>query len=144
MERIIAAGAANVDLIAAMRTEVLPVILMLLDLLATPYFIARLAGAALTTCYGTQTLIVRYSFVSYFCLYVSAYAFGAVHEQLRRVYNEIRDSRYLVGTELANVANAAGSNSIGDGFGVGPVDDFKKMGTQPTGRDTEREVQQEM
>jgi hypothetical protein len=35
-------------------------------------------------------------------LYVAAFAFGALHDQLKRIYNEIRDSHYLVGTELAN------------------------------------------
>jgi len=96
------AGLLRLDLWAAVRDVVVPVTVTLLDLLVTPYFIARVLGALLTTSYGLQTFLVRHSFAAYMASQLAGHVCGALKRQLRAVYEEIRDSRYLVGTELTN------------------------------------------
>ena len=56
-----------------------------------------------TAAYAVQTALVRHSFALYAALRVSAVATDKVCGYVAGLYNEIRDSRYLVGTELTNL-----------------------------------------
>jgi hypothetical protein len=100
----------RLDLWAAIRDVVVPVTIKLLDLLVTPFFIARVLGAVLTSSYGLQTFLVRHSFAAYLASQLAGHVCGALKRQLRAVYEEIRDSRYLVGTELTNQGTNQSTN----------------------------------
>lgn len=78
-----------------------PVIVQLLDYLCIPYFLSRLLGLMCKS-YQIKTLLVRFSFVTYFALRMSLIAAAYVYGILKKWHNDIRDSRYLIGTELTN------------------------------------------
>jgi hypothetical protein len=79
-----------------------PMIAQLLDYLCIPYFLSRVLGLILDSSYQTKTLLVRYSFLAYFAFRISLLAAAYVYGIFKRWYNDIRDSRYLIGTELTN------------------------------------------
>ena len=89
-------GLANIEAYFIATQIIFPAILWLLDFLLTPYFLARLIGLFITS-YTTQTLLVRYSFILYVALRGSIYVTEKLCNYVMGLYNEIRDSRYLVG-----------------------------------------------
>ena len=109
IERVLQQGAAGIDAYYVMTSIIFPITIALADKLIIPYFFARVLGAALTNSYALQTALIRYSFLAYFLLLVVVHACSHVHRHLVLVYNEIRDSRYLIGTELANTGVIRGS-----------------------------------
>lgn len=101
MEMAIIRGFAQFDAGLALRRIVLPVTLRLLDLLLMPYLLARCA-CVLTSSHLVRTLMVRFCYHAYIGFWVLAY--GAYHAVavLVRLHNEVRDSKYLIGTKLTN------------------------------------------
>ena len=89
------------DLRLIVTSFIWPMTMKLLDYLCTPYFIARLLGLFITS-YRAKTLLVRLSFLSYFAARVSFLISDYIHKNLVKWYNDLRDSRYLIGTELTN------------------------------------------
>ena len=83
---------------------VFPITVILLDFLCIPYFLARFFGLLFLppTSYQAKTLMVRFSFVTYFALRVLYMVWGVLFDQAKKWYNDLRDSRYLIGTELTN------------------------------------------
>lgn len=78
-----------------------PVMIALLDALLVPFFVSRLLCTVVES-YQTQTLLVRMAFPSYFLVRILAVVGVRVYVALAKLHNEIRDSRYLLGTELTN------------------------------------------
>lgn len=112
IERVLQQGAAALDAYFVFTSIICPICIALADMLITPYFLARVAGALFTTSYAVQTALIRLSFLAYFLLSLLVHACSQLHRHLVVVYNEIRDSRYLVGTELTNTV-AGGANAAG-------------------------------
>lgn len=81
----------------------LPVVTSLLDMVCIPFFCARLAGCFVES-YFTRTLLVRYSGHAYLILRLAIYLANCLKDYLINLHNEIRDSRYLVDTQLTNHA----------------------------------------
>ena len=94
-------GFAQIEALFIIREIFIPTTIFLLDLLLVPYFVARFLSFFLES-YATQTMLVRYSYALHLGLHVVAHFAHYAYSFLVSLHNEIRDSRYLVGTELAN------------------------------------------
>jgi hypothetical protein len=101
-ERVINQGFLRMDIVFIFNDIVSPVFFTLADFVIIPYFLARLAGVVLDLSYETKSLIIRYSFASFAFLRIAAHTFKDMMAMLTKLHNDIRDSRYLVGTELTN------------------------------------------
>ncbi len=104
-EQIIIRGFAGFDAGTTLRRVVLPTICALLDFLLVPYFLARAAGM-LVQSYLLRTLMVRFCIHAYILLRVTVWAARHLVVYLVTLHNEIRDSRYLIGTKLTNRVKA--------------------------------------
>jgi hypothetical protein len=100
-ERVMTRGVANIELKFITFEIIIPTITWLLDFLLIPYFISRLICYFITS-YTIQTIIVRYSFLVYFVLRITVFVSKKMYISLEALHNEMRDTRYLVGTELTN------------------------------------------
>lgn len=101
LEHIIIRGFAQFDATHTLKMVVLPTILALMDFVAVPFFAARLCTMFLPS-YMWRTLVVRFSYHTYIALRLCAHLATRLVEYLVRLHNEIRDSRYLIGTRLTN------------------------------------------
>jgi E3 ubiquitin-protein ligase MARCH6 len=101
-ERVYNRGLVNIEARFILLQIIVPTVLWLLDFLLVPYFFARLA-AVFVPSYALQTRIVRYSFAAYLALRASIFLADKLCGSVTGLYNEIRDSRYLVGIELTNL-----------------------------------------
>ena len=100
-QRVLNLGLERINLIEISTTILFPIIIWLLDFLLIPFFIARCL-CYFTDSYTLQSVIVRYSFHVYQTLRIGYAAVCVFHWKLASLYNEIRDTRYLIGTELTN------------------------------------------
>lgn len=101
-EQVLAQGIWNVNMMMIFSQIVFPVFLFLADFILVPYFITRSVSILLGWSYDYRTFAVRYSFIGFAafrCLFICLVELVAV---LTKLHNDIRDSRYLVGTQLTN------------------------------------------
>jgi hypothetical protein len=106
MEQVVRLGIAGVNSYQILRDIIFPVLFLLLDHTLTPYFFSRVLGAVYASGDSStllQSLIIRYCYASYILLKLVLAACGYFADHLRKVHDDIRDSRYLVGQELANL-----------------------------------------
>ena len=95
-------GFERIDFTFTLVQVVVPVIVTLLDHLLIPYCIARFLGLLYLHSYLQRSLIMRYSFSLYFILRLSIDNYGYMQAKLRKLHDDLRDSKYLLGTELNN------------------------------------------
>lgn len=100
-EQILIRGFAQFDAATTLRRVIVPVVARLLDFLLVPYFLARLACLFLQS-YLLRTVLVRFSIHIYITVRVLIFAARHVYLYLTTLHNELRDSRYLIGTKLTN------------------------------------------
>ena len=79
----------------------LPIVIPLMDLVCIPFFISRCCGM-FTESYLVRTLLVRYSMHGYIVARCAWSLLCTLSQYLVNLHNEIRDTRYLLGTELTN------------------------------------------
>ena len=103
LELILIRGFAQFNALSCLRHVVAPTLLVLCDLLLVPYFCARLACMFLSS-YLLRTLLVRFSYHAYVALRVVTYLSYHLAAYLVKLHNEVRDSKYLIGTKLTNRA----------------------------------------
>jgi hypothetical protein len=101
MEMVLIRGFANFDAATCLTRIVLPVTLHLLDLLLTPYFLARCA-CVFTSSYMVRTVMMRYCYHAYITVGCLGYVGYRTVAALVKLHNEVRDSKYLIGTKLTN------------------------------------------
>ena len=101
MEMLFIRGFELFDAKHALNSIVFPVVLILLDLLLVPHFLAR-AACAFVPSYTNRTLMMRYCYHAYIALRLTVFAVHHVVVTLVKLHNEVRDSKYLVGTMLTN------------------------------------------
>eukprot|EP01041_Mallomonas_annulata_P006604 gene6604-13369_t len=100
---VVIRGLTNLDVYFILNKIFFPILIILLDHLVTPFFFARLLGMCIgMNSYVTKTLLVRFSFSFYVFLKLSWWGSLKLYAMLKKLHNEIRDSRYLLGTELTN------------------------------------------
>jgi len=80
---------------------VLPVLTVLMDLLLVPYFMARV-GCMFVHDYQTRTVMVRFSYHLYLLLRLAGHLSLQLIRYLSALHQDVRDSRYLIGTQLTN------------------------------------------
>lgn len=102
IERVYNDGMRNLNMKFIMMQICLPVSICLGMALALPYVIAYSIVPALGVTFETQTLVVRriYPFVLTMIICISILIFQV--RQFRRLYNHIKDDKYLVGQRLVN------------------------------------------
>ena len=100
-ENVINAGLENINMVYITSNIILPIIIWLLDFFLVPYFISKCLSC-FTSSYANQTLLVRYSYYIYLMMRIGIFAGKGVYKELVALHDEMRDSRYLVGTELTN------------------------------------------
>jgi len=100
-EQIMIRGFAQFDALSALKNVLLPVITALLDFILIPFFFSRMF-CMLTTSYLLRTKIVRYSIHTYLLCIVLWKVVCRACTYVASLHNEIRDSRYLIGTKLSN------------------------------------------
>lgn len=100
-EQILIRGFAQFDAGTTLFKVVLPVTATLLDFLLVPYFLARVACLFVQS-YLLRTVLVRFSIHIYIVMRVLIFAVRHVYTYLTTLHNELRDSRYLIGTKLTN------------------------------------------
>ena len=103
MEMTLIRGFAQFDATLCLCRIVWPVTLQLLDLLLIPFFIARIA-CVLTSSYLLRTIMMRYCYHVYILTILVGYGLRHSVYALIRLHNEVRDSKYLIGTRLTNRA----------------------------------------
>lgn len=101
LEMLMIRGFLHFDLKHFMDKVYLPIVLPLMDLVCIPFFAGRCLSM-LTVNYTYRTLLVRYSSHMYIICRCLVYLARAAINYLVTLHNEIRDSRYLVGTQLEN------------------------------------------
>ena len=101
-DRVLMRGFEGVEFLWIMREIMLPIAFMLLDHIIFPYFAARLLCLLGKQSYLQRTLTVRFSFAVYLTMKLAWMGLGKLQAAIVKVHNEIRDSRYLLGTELKN------------------------------------------
>lgn len=101
MEMTIIRGFAHFDFLHFMKHVFAPVTIPLLDMVCFPFFISRFAGA-FTDNYVIRTALVRFSLHGWITLRLLYSGLKSLVKRIISLHNEIRDTRYLVGTELTN------------------------------------------
>jgi hypothetical protein len=102
MEMTIIRGFAHFDFWHFMKQVFLPVTIPLLDMVCFPFFLARFAGIFFPENYVLRTALVRFSLHGWMVLRLLYSGMKNVIQRVISFYQEIRDTRYLVGTELTN------------------------------------------
>lgn len=100
-EQILIRGFAQFDAWSALVNVIIPVTRRLFDLLLIPFFAARTATIFIQS-YFLRAMLVRYSVHIYIGLRILYFALRYVYQYLVTLHNEVRDSRYLIGTKLTN------------------------------------------
>lgn len=95
-------GFERIDFSFTFFNVIVPLTTTLLDHLVIPYCGARILGLFFLHSYYQRSLIMRYSFFHYFVLRFTLRSYDYVYEKVMKLHNDIRDSRYLLGTELNN------------------------------------------
>ena len=102
-ERVLNRGVANVEARFILFDIITPILIWLSDFLFIPYFLSRLLSLFIDS-YETQSLMVRFSFLIYFFLRIFNEFSKVILKNVMMLHDSIRDSRYLVGTELTNLS----------------------------------------
>jgi len=100
-EHIMIRGFVQFDALSALKNVLFPVIRTLLDFILIPFFFSRLF-CTLATSYLLRTKIVRYSIHAHILCIVLWKLACKTCSYVASLHNEIRDSRYLIGTKLSN------------------------------------------
>ena len=103
LEMVIIRGFAQFDAKVTMQRVVVPVTLFLLDLLLMPYALASCA-CAFTQSYQVRTILLRYCYHANIGAQLLGFGTHRTITALVKLYNEVRDSKYLIGTQLTNRA----------------------------------------
>lgn len=103
LEMVLIRGFAHFDLKLFISRIFLPLLIPLCDVVFVSFFVARALGVALDASYEWRTIFVRFSLHSYILLKIVIIVSVAAVKYLVNLHNEIRDSRYLIGTELTNL-----------------------------------------
>jgi hypothetical protein len=144
LETILIQGFAGFDAMYCMVHIVLPVLTFLLDIAVIPNIVARLlcmltgqvppavlatlctaltgtgtgaggdGACGVDSAYLLRTLLVRYCYHAYIAAHLCAHGAARGCRYLWALHRELRDSKYLVGTKLANrvkVGAAAGGGA---------------------------------
>lgn len=101
MEMVVIRGFAQFDAAASLQRVVYPILLHLLDLLLVPYFVARCL-CLVTPSYYLRTVMLRYCFHVYIATLGLGHVGYHVVAAIVKLHNEVRDSKYLIGTKLTN------------------------------------------
>jgi E3 ubiquitin-protein ligase MARCH6 len=109
-EHVMVLGFSNIDVYYILKEIFIPIMLNLMDMIIFPFVISKViviimlnSGIEeLNISYEIQNLIVRFSYIGYVVFLVANNLLKKSYKNLVNVYNEIRDSRYLVGIELSN------------------------------------------
>ena len=99
--RLFDQGVTNIDIRFVFLEILIPLVIMCLDHLLVPYFVSRTICFYIPS-YETQTIVTRYSFLVYFMIFKLFDSMTAVFIYFGGLYNQVRDTRYLIGTELTN------------------------------------------
>jgi len=102
LERVVVQGFMHVDALFVTNEIIFPALLFLCDYLLIPYFLGRLAGLVIENSYESKTFLVRFSFLTFVFLRILLSILASSYKAFQKLHNDIRDSRYLVGTELTN------------------------------------------
>ena len=102
LEMVIIRGFAQFDATHCLHAIVFPVLVLLLDVLLVPYFASRLLCLVLPQSYLLRTVLIRFSVHLYVTVRIILYVSYNVVKNLVKLHNEVRDSKYLVGTKLTN------------------------------------------
>ena len=101
IRRVLRDGFANFNTAFIITQVLVPLLVPLLDALLVPFFVSRLLCVFVQS-YHTQTLISRYVYLAAVGLCLLGWLLRAAVSHLGKVYEQLVDSRYLLGTELAN------------------------------------------
>ena len=102
-QRVYDLGLTNIDLCFFVSELYLPFMNICLEYILTPFFITRtICLFYIPNNYSLQTIITRFSFVGYLLVVQLKNLIEIGCKSLIKLHNQIFDSRYLVGTELAN------------------------------------------
>jgi hypothetical protein len=101
LEAILIRGFSQFDAKTTLEKVVFPIAVFLMDLSFIPYFFAKILTMFIKS-YFMRTMLVRFCIHIYIFLRVSFYAIYTSYHYLVVLHNEIRDSRYLIGTQLTN------------------------------------------
>ena len=101
LEHIFIRGLEQFDATVVLVNVVLPVLTILLDFTVVPHCMAQLAGLTVRS-YLLRTVLVRFCLHIYIASRLTFYFVREAQRYLVTVHKEIRDQRYLVGTQLTN------------------------------------------
>jgi E3 ubiquitin-protein ligase MARCH6 len=101
-ERVLVQGFWHMNMSMIFREIVFPVLIFLADFVLVPYFVTRLAGVLLDLSYEYRSFLVRFSFIGFAITRCIINGLIELVTILTKLHNSIRDSRYLVGTQLTN------------------------------------------
>ena len=102
LERVLELGFERLDVVFVFGQIIGPILLQLLDQLLVPYFLGKIAGLCFQGDYLVQSCIMRFAYIAYLAIRLAYRALTYAARLVVRMHNEFRDSRYLLGTELAN------------------------------------------
>lgn len=101
MEMLLIRGIVLFDATNCIQRIILPVMVVLLDFLLVPYFTARVACMFIQS-YFLRVILVRYCYHTYIVIRALCYLVYSLTTYLIALHNEIRDTKYLIGTTLTN------------------------------------------
>jgi hypothetical protein len=100
LELVLLRGLAHFDLRHFLRKVLLPLLLPLLDLLTPSYLLPRILPS--TVPYATRAIVARYAVHSCLAVYAALCSLRQLVSYVIALHTEIRDSRYLLVTQLTN------------------------------------------
>jgi hypothetical protein len=102
LERVLQMGFERLDVTFVIGQIISPILITLLDHLLVPFLFSRIALLFCADDYLTRTYISRWAYVVYMGADIGRHLLLWLVSGVIKAHNDIRDSIYLLGTELAN------------------------------------------
>jgi hypothetical protein len=103
LQLIMQNGIANINFRMILLEVIWPIFKYFGDVYFVSYFMSRSVGFLLFfSSYKTRNMLVRFSFACFVFLRILWKGILLMRVHVAKVYNEVRDSKYLIGLELTN------------------------------------------
>lgn len=113
IDRICRNGLTDLDVVYLLRKLVIPVVMVLLNLLALPYFLAFVLLPLLVDADPlVQNIFYRRFYHVLLCSVMLVMFFVLQAKQMKKLYMKIKNDRYLIGQRLQNYERQASSQPI--------------------------------
>ena len=112
IDRICRNGLSDLDVQYLLRKLVIPVVMVLLNLLSFPYFLAFVLLPALDADPLVQNIFYRRFYHVLLCSVMLVMFFFLQAKQMKKLYMKIKNDRYLIGQRLQNYERKSNQQAV--------------------------------